>query len=601
MTSIENLSLKIKLKILMFIFIFVTLAGSGLFFMHINKTHHTTTGLYHEHILPVADYNELQDILNVNIYDTLKLIRTKQIRYEDGIVVLEVAKATFTKILDKHRDSEGAQKIELVVDEFKEIGHLIGLISEAIKEDRTGRAHKIAFYTLLPLVEQTSYHMSDLIAQSIDKIHGFEKEAKADYKQLIYQVVTLMLLIYIASFTLFYVINKNILLHEKLKEERLDAIAKAKERAEEVAKAKSEFLANMSHEIRTPLNGIFGFVHELKEHLDDPKSLEYIEIIERSGKTLLNVINDILDFSKIENGKLVIHAVDFNFQKEFYPSLKIYEKLAHDKGIALHYSASDTLPECIRGDSLRLFQVLNNLLSNGVKFTNRGSVTIATGYENETLQVEISDTGIGMSESELKKVFKDFEQADSSTTRKYGGTGLGLSIVYKLILLMNGKINVTSQKGVGSRFIIKLPMPPVRKEVANAEEITFRDKDRYAGTVLVVEDNETNAMLMRTVLKKLGLDVVVAQDGQLGYEAAKERDYDLILMDENMPNMSGTQSAKAIIKWQRDSGRKIVPIVALTADVVGDAIEKYKNAGMQEVIAKPVNRKKLKEVLDRYL
>lgn len=385
------------------------------------------------------------------------------------------------------------------------------------------------------------------------------------------------------------------------------------QKVEKAEKAKSAFLSHMSHEIRTPLNAILGFIELLKEKRLDTESREYVETIQKSSTMLLNIINDILDLSKIESGKMTIESVPFHPRKEFEPLLTLYGAMAKEKGSELVVLFASEVPECITSDPMRLKQIIANLVSNAVKFTpEKGRIEVKFGFNptNRKLKVQVSDTGIGIPFVEQGKIFDAFTQADESTTRRYGGTGLGLAICARIISMMNGQIRLTSESGKGSVFDFEIPLVectfcvPLYSD-ENWDQIKKLSsptvQDTFSGKVLVVEDNETNRMFMGIVLKKLGLEFETAVDGLEAVEKFKTGDYDIVLMDENMPNMSGTDAAKAIIAFELDQKREHTPIIAITANALQGDREIFLEAGMDDYVSKPVDKEALRNIFKRFL
>ena len=361
---------------------------------------------------------------------------------------------------------------------------------------------------------------------------------------------------------------------------------------------KSEFLANMSHEIRTPLNGVLGFVNLLKDNIKEEKNKEYLNIIDNSSNHLLGIINDILDFSKIESGKLIIEKIDFELLYEIKSTIDLYKAKALEKNICLNLNFDDNLPKYLNGDPLRIKQVVSNLLSNAIKFTpNNKNIDIKIAYNEELLKIVVKDNGIGIAKDKLETIFDAFCQEDGTTTRKFGGTGLGLSISSKLVELMLGVLKVKSELNIGSEFYFSIPIKLgniVEKSNKN-NEITLK------GNILLVEDNKTNQLFMKVILKKMGLTFDIANDGKEAIEKFKSNKYDAILMDENMPNMGGIEATTHILEYENQMKLIHTPIIALTANaLIGDR-EKFLSSGMDEYLTKPINKNKLNEVLDIFL
>ena len=363
--------------------------------------------------------------------------------------------------------------------------------------------------------------------------------------------------------------------------------------------AKSSFLANMSHEIRTPLNAIVGFVDILKENIKDEDNKKHLTIIDNSSNHLLGIIDDILDFSKIENGKLEIESIDFNVKNELQSITDLFGGKASQNNITLEVSLDKNLPKYLVGDPLRIKQVVSNLLSNAIKFTSYGKkIYLNIKYDNNLLTVSVKDEGIGISKDKVKNIFEAFSQADNTTTRKYGGTGLGLSICTRLISLMRGELKLKSEIGVGSEFYFTLPL-----QIGNKikENIDKNNKKKFDGNILVVEDNKANQIFMKVILKKFNVEFDIACDGLDAIEQFKLNNYDIILMDENMPNMNGIEATKKIIKLEKELNLPHTPIIAVTANALKGDRERFISAGMDEYLTKPIDRNKLTNILTKFL
>lgn len=401
-------------------------------------------------------------------------------------------------------------------------------------------------------------------------------------------------------FTLILMHRSNIRLHEEVKnrKEVEKNLLKANKEALASSESKSRFLANMSHEIRTPLNAIIGFIGLLKEKEEDIEKLNYLSTIDSSGKSLANIINDILDLSKIESGKLDIVHIDFNPKDEFKVTEDLFETKCEEKSLSLH-SEYINLPSLLNGDVLRIKQVVNNLLSNAIKFTpDNKSIFLHVEYKDEHLNISVKDEGIGISDEYKEKLYKPFTQADDSTTREYGGTGLGLTISNDLIKLMDSELKVKSKVGVGSEFYFSLPLK-IGKYV---KEISLSDKDMDLSNlkVLVVEDNKSNQLFMTILLRTMGMKCEIANDGLEAIEMFKSNTYEIILMDENMPNMNGIGATKEIRKIEEEQNLKHMPIIALTANALKGDREKFLAAGMDEYLTKPVDKKILMNTLSKF-
>ena len=394
--------------------------------------------------------------------------------------------------------------------------------------------------------------------------------------------------------------------YKKLAETLEDQV---EERTEDLAYAirvKSDFLANMSHEVRTPMTAILGFIDILRKSEKDHTKLEQFGLITESGKTLLSVINDILDFSKIESGKLCIENEVFVTRAPFIEIIELYQEKANEKSISVLLNLDENLPIKAKGDVLRIKQVATNLLSNAIKFTpEKGEIEINIFYDskNNWLRFAVEDNGIGIKEESIAKIFKAFEQVDVSTTRRYGGTGLGLAISADLVKLMEGDIIVSSVENEGTRFEVMLPV--FKENFDDVEVLTSSDKNeeeiqQYIANILVVEDNKANQMLMKLLLLDRGIICDIAEDGEVAVQECKNREYDLILMDENMPNMNGIEATRVIRENEASEG-KHTPIVAVTANALKGDKERFLEAGMDDYLSKPLANKALDGILARYL
>lgn len=379
-----------------------------------------------------------------------------------------------------------------------------------------------------------------------------------------------------------------------------DDLTEATEKAERGTKAKSQFLATMSHELRTPMNGVLGISQIIASETKEKGTKEHIQIILDSGQHLMTILNDILDFSKVEENKLELEVAPFYLSQVLTPVCSAIQPLIEEKNIQLY--VDNKVPENIvfNGDCSRIRQILFNLSGNAVKFTSEGHVLVRTELDdrNKRLLLSINDTGVGIPADKQARIFNSFEQADSSTTRKFGGTGLGLAIVKKLTELMGGEIKIKSVESLGSQFLVELPIPweeKVQPKTADAPVRAQRENKRNL-QILLAEDNRVNAIVAKGFCEKLGHTVEIAENGLIASKKVQENQYDLIIMDNHMPEMNGVEATRFI----REKLSVKTLLFAYTADVFREAHDDFIEAGADHVLTKPLQRESFEDALEQF-
>lgn len=364
--------------------------------------------------------------------------------------------------------------------------------------------------------------------------------------------------------------------------------------AEDSVIAKQQFLSNMSHEIRTPMNSIIGFTKVLLKTDLASKQIEYLKAIKLSGDSLIVLINDILDLAKVDAGKMKFEEMPFKMSVSISAMLHLFEPKIQEKNLLLIKEYDSSIPEVLLGDSVRLNQIILNLISNSVKFTNAGKIVVSLKLVEEdessvSIKFAVTDGGIGIPKDKIGDIFENFNQATTGTSRLYGGTGLGLAIVKQLVQGQGGICTVESKVNVGSTFSFILNFKKTNAHVESETEITQLDDVVKNIHILVVEDILLNQLLMKTLLDDFGFECDIASNGQIAINKMQENNYDIVLMDLQMPEMNGFEATKYI----RNTMNSAIPIIALTADVTTVDLEKCRLVGMNDYLAKPVNEKLL--------
>ncbi|THH34253.1 response regulator [Aliishimia ponticola] len=382
------------------------------------------------------------------------------------------------------------------------------------------------------------------------------------------------------------------------------------EAAQTANRAKSDFIATVSHEIRTPLNGILGMASHLADQNLSEENRESVRIIQDSGGLLLTTINDVLDLAKIEAGEFALEFGDHDIRAALRTARELYLETARDKGLELDLTVSSSVPECLRVDERRCRQVIHNLVSNAVKFTQSGYVHISADYKKGTdaahgiLTISVEDSGPGIAKAAQARVFEPFGQADTGISRRFGGSGLGLSISRDICGLMGGSLELTSALGRGARFDMILPLEEVAQNKATSKRAQSDPQDATdlsGRKVLIVDDNRTNRLIVKKFIAPLGAEIAEAESGEDALRHLSQHPADIVLMDIQMPGMDGVQTTRKFLADRAQAGRVAPPIIGVTANAMPHQIEQYLASGMKEVLAKPVSKAALLRMLTRHL
>jgi len=393
------------------------------------------------------------------------------------------------------------------------------------------------------------------------------------------------------------IVARDVTAQKRFENELIEAKSNAEHErqiAEEAVLAKQQFLSNMSHEIRTPMNAIIGFTKVVLKTDLSAKQKEYITAIKTSGDALIVLINDILDLAKVNAGKMTFEQTPFKMELSISSMLQVFETKVQEKNLGLILEYDPKIPEVLIGDPVRLHQIILNLVSNAVKFTTTGKITVSVHLLNEdeekaSIKFAVTDTGIGIEENKIENIFENFQQATSDTSRLYGGTGLGLAIVKQLVEPQGGTIHVESKINEGSTFSFTLSFQKTNDDAESVQEIADLDTEIKNIKVLVAEDIALNQLLMRTILDDFGFECDIAANGKIAIEKLVMNSYDIVLMDLQMPEMDGFEATEYI----RNNLNSKIPIIALTADVTTVDLTKCEAAGMNDYISKPVDEQLL--------
>ncbi|MFZ6052463.1 response regulator [Halocola ammonii] len=462
-------------------------------------------------------------------------------------------------------------------------------------------------------VFQNVYHSSSYVVDPIDnqvwtiKVMPSKsaKDPKLNLEGIVWLFLGVLISFLMSVLTYFFLRsiaekNRVQLVNEELSATNL-ALDIEREKEQRASRFKTDFISTMSHEIRTPLNAIIGLIEIMKDSPLEEKERDYLDKMEMSSKSLLALVNDILEMDKIESGKTVFKRELFSPGEELTDICKLYKSEFEAKGLDFSMKIEKAANSKVIGDSGKFRQIATNLMRNAYKFTSTGSVSVSLNAtkkaDNLDLELEVSDTGIGIPNEEQRSIFERFTQVDSGVGRKYEGTGLGLSITRQLLDLLGGSITVESQVGEGAEFKVKVSYDLAEDEVTESRASMNSQKNEFPGTkMLIAEDNQMNIFILKQTLEMMKIEIATVTNGREAIEAVEKEDFDLILMDVHMPDVDGFTATEEL----RKRGVK-TPIVALSANVTREAIDKARAAGMVDYITKPFNRERLLEVFNKYL
>ncbi|MCB0429592.1 MAG: response regulator [Flavobacteriales bacterium] len=505
----------------------------------------------------------------------------------------------FNKIFNSRKPADTAQPLPVPIEEMQ---HEIARIQQfELKRSQEMKAKQLAFTRQSKLVND---HIQTLILQledqEIQRIEEETGEAEAQAIQTNRMIAAFCaaasIMLLLVGFVIINYTRKNNAYRKILKEAKADA--------EQLAKARENFMATMSHEIRTPMNAIVGFTEQVLQSNLRPEQKEQLDMVKKSADHLLRIINEILDYSKLEAGKLELEYIGFNPGKLIEEITLLMKPQAIKKNLDLTWELENSVPQILLGDPVRLKQILLNIVGNAIKFTEQGNIRIhakpvLSGNTNLYLELKVTDTGIGINKEHLEKVFREFEQAETHTSRKYGGTGLGLTITRKLVEIQGGDIQVDSLPGKGTTITMTLPYGIGNEsDLPQEGEAPVPYEHLSNINVLFADDEAYNRILLATILKKWNVRFTEVQDGQAAVNELRQRHYDIVLMDIRMPEMDGIEATK-MIRTQLEGDKASVPIIALTAVTSQEDMRLCREAGMNDFLAKPFKEKELyRKLLD---
>ncbi|MBL4238211.1 ATP-binding protein [Vibrio fluvialis] len=525
------------------------------------------------------------------IFEELKKVLSRYIRFDDFIVISkEKESRTFSTYLASNLAFQGkdwfnGDKFQRVLD-----GECIILFEPSKLEEFRNLNHFLKDQINSALVTGIRAQTSDSVLLLLGTRKGqFSLETKSTlsrFRPLLERAIN-------------DIEHKEAL--QKLVDLKTRELKIAQQQAEQANQSKSQFLAMMSHELRTPLNAVLGLIDLLRDD-SDAYQQEMLEQMENSAELLLVIINDILDLSRIESGHFALQRHWISLSKKLQHALEYHSQVAQAKDIKFNVKASICEQFEYWVDSVRLTQILFNIIGNAIKFTHQGFVDVSLVTARDRLEIEVRDSGIGIDNERIEHLFSPFIQADTSITRNYGGTGLGLAITKHLVELMGGTIKVSSKLGEGSLFTISIPLESRSTEATNENTGQLSDTKAYDALdnskhILVVEDTKTNQMVIQLLLNRMGYNVTIANNGQHAIELIeKNKSFDLIFMDISMPIMDGIQATRIL-----RSQRLTTPIIALTAHSMNSDHQNCLAAGMNDIVLKPIRSKELQRISDRYL